>query len=208
MDKSFQKIMQEQMDTKGIDIAKIRQQTGITETYLNAFIQGNEKKLPAAPYVRGYIFKIATILELDGEELWQSFKNGETIKKSGSKDLLPSNRYALKKINKKLIIGTLIIILIATYGIINFNRFLGNPKIEISSPAAETLVTTANTITLIGKLTADGKLTIDGAETLVDEFGNFRREYTLSPGLNRIEFAVRGILSQETKVIRQVIYQP
>jgi cytoskeletal protein RodZ len=208
MDKSFQEILQEQMQSMDITVEKIQQQTGILERYITAFIEGKKEKLPAKPYVRGYIFKIATTLNLNGEELWQSFIDDKIIRKSGAKDLLPYNRYALRIVNKKWLVLSAILILVVVYGAINFNRLLGSPDLKIVSPAAETLVTTASTITLIGNVTSDGKLTIDGNEVIVEQNGSFREEYFLQPGLNRIEFSVKGLLSQETKVIRQIIYQP
>ena len=208
MDKLLKDILKEQMQIKGLSLERLRQQTGIAERYLAAFFEGRKEKLPAPPYVRGYLIKIASVLDLNGPELWETYKDEVTTKISGPTDILPFNRYALKKMSKKwLAAGTLTILLII-YAALNVNRFLGRPEIIITSPEVETLVTTASIINLLGEINPSDKLLIDGEEMTADSEGRFQKQYQLEPGLNRIEFMVKRLLGKELKVIRQVIYQP
>ena len=196
------------MQIKGLTLERIRLQTGIAERYLTAFLEDQKERLPAAPYVRGYLIKLALVLDLNGQELWELHKKDELmIKTSGPADLLPRNRYALKKLNKRWLITGICAALVLVYAATNANRFLGRPTIKITSPAVETLVTTANTIILLGNINTSDKLMIDGEEITVDENGRFRKEYPLQPGLNRIEFRVKKLLGKEVEAIRQVIYQ-
>ena len=196
------------MQAKGLTLERLRQQTGIAERHLSSLIEGRHSRLPAAPYVRGYLLRIASILDLSGEELWNLYKGEIVIKRSGPADRLPENRFALKKINKKWFLAGLAVILLLFYAGLNINRFLGRPEIRITSPAVETLVTTANTINLLGKINPDDRLIIGGEEITADKNGHFEKEYLLEPGLNRIEFTVKRLLGKEFKIIRQVIYQP
>lgn len=208
MEKLLKDILREQMQIKGLNPERIRQLTGITERFIAAFTEGTKEKLPAAPYVRGYLLRIAAVLDLSGQELWETYKSELLSKSSGPLDRLPENRFALKKINKKrLALGAAALLLIV-YLAINANRFLGRPQITITSPAPETFVTTASTLNLAGQINPSDKLIIGGEEIQVDESGRFEESYELEPGLNRIEFLVKRFLGREARVIKQVIYQP
>lgn len=196
------------MQIKGLSPERMRQLTGITERYILAFTEGSKEKLPAAPYVRGYLMRIAGILDLNGQELWEAYKNELLINSSGPLDRLPENRFALKKLSKKWLAGATVAVLLIVYLAINANRFLGRPEITITSPAPETLVTTASALNLVGQINPTDKLMISGEEVQIDDNGRFEKNYELEPGLNRIEFLVKRFLGKEAKVIKQVIYQP
>lgn len=208
MEKTLKDILQDQMQFKGLNPQKVKQRTGISDRHLIGFFEGKAHYLPSAPYIRGYLLKLGEMLELNGNDLWELYKREADIKTSGSNDILPSNRFALKKINKRWVIGGGIALVVGAYLIANADRFLGHPNISIANPSAETLLTTANTIDLVGTINPGDTLTIDADTIVVDEGGNFQKTYTLQPGLNRIEFSVRRFLGRETKVVRQVIYQP
>lgn len=208
MDKLLKDILREQMQIKGLSPGRLRQLTGITERYIFALTEGTKEKLPAAPYVRGYLMRIAGILDLNGQELWEAYKNELLVKSSGPLDRLPENRFALKKLSKKRLAVGIILVLFIVYLAMNANRFLGRPKIDITSPARETLVTTASVLNLAGEVNPSDKLMIDGEDVAVDEAGRFEKDYELEPGLNRIEFSVKRFLGREARVIKQVIYQP
>ncbi len=208
MGKELKEILKEQMQAKGLTFEKIKLQTGIAERYLMAFLEGQKDKLPAAPYVRGYLMTIAAILELNGKELWETYKDELTIKKSGPNDRMPINRFALKKASKnKIVIGLLVIFLIV-YFTINANKVSGRPNLQIANPPEATLTMASSTINLFGTVDVGAKLTIDGDEVLVDSTGHFQKIYALQPGLNLIEFSAKNLLGKEAKATRQVIYQP
>lgn len=208
MDKQLKDILKEQMQMKGLSLDRLTSQTGIAERHIVALLDNNGDKLPAAPYARGYLMKIASVLDLDGPELWRLYKNEITIKQSGPTDKMPENRYALKTINKKWVIAGVIIALFLIYAISNINRFIGKPAIEITNPSSETTITPLNTILLSGRINPKDKLLIDGVEATPEADGSFSKEYSLEPGLNRIEFSVTRLLGGETAVTRQIIYQP
>ncbi len=208
MDKQLKDILREQIQLKGLTLERLRQQTGIAERYLTAFLEGQREKLPAAPYVRGYLIKLASVLDLNGQELWQIFKNDLMVRSSGSADRLPENRFALKTMDRRYLAAGVVVILLLIYAATNINRFLGRPTIKIVSPSVETLVTTANAITLLGTINPADRLFIDGEEVRVLENGEFQKIYSLQPGLNPIEFKVRKFLGRELTITKQVIYQP
>jgi len=207
MEKNLKNILQDQIQVKGYTLDKLRRETGIAERYLTALLEGNHANLPASPYVRAYLIKLASLLDLDAHALWGQYRADLGTHTSGPEDKLPINRFALKKANRSWLIAGVFIILFLIYGVANINRFLGRPNLTLSNPAVETLVTTANIITLSGSIDPEDKLVIDGEQIVTDSSGNFSTEYSLAPGLNRIEFSVKKLLGKEIKISRTVIYQ-
>ena len=208
MDKPLKDILREQMQAKGLTFERLKIQTGIAERYLAAFLEGQNEKLPAVPYVRGYLMTIAAVLELNGNELWETHKESFLAKKSGPADRLPHNRFAIKTINKNWIIAVVLAALLIFYVILNIDSLLSGPKIKITSPSGQTLITANKTVQLIGSVDPGAKLLIGSEEVIVDADGQFQKNYSLQFGLNSIEFSAKKILGRETKITRQVIYQP
>lgn len=207
MDKSLKETIEEQLSIKGFSLERIAEITDIPLRYLEALMEGNTKKLPAAPYVRGYLLKIGKILGLDGNELWETYKKESGIKISGPEDRLPSNRFAIRAINKKYVIAAVIAIIVIGLLIWQAPRFLGQPPLSVTYPPEETTVVYGPEIIIIGKIDPRDKLIIDSEEILVDSEGNFSKNYSLQQGLNTIEIKTKRFLGKETKVVRQAIYQ-
>jgi len=210
MEKTLHDLLREQLQVKGLTVQKLRQSTGIAERYIHALVASDYSKLPAAPYVRGYLLRLAPLLDLDGNELWELYqKEGNTIKTSGPEDRMPENRFALKTINKKRVGGALIVLIVLVYLAISAQRFLGQPSLKLTSPGAETVVSTASIILISGSINPRDVVQIDGETTVVDAEGGFQIEYTLQPGLNNIMISVENpIARKKTEVVRRVIYQP
>ena len=78
------------MRMKSISVEKLAGVTGVSDRILNGLIEERYENLPPAPYVRGYLLKIAAVLNLDGEALWADYvKHNDSVRRSGKKDQLP-----------------------------------------------------------------------------------------------------------------------
>lgn len=206
--KDLKTIIAEAMELRNYDRAKLAQITGIPEHYILFIENLNTAKLPAAPYVHGYFKKIAGTLHLNFEDLWKMYEKELTQKSSGPSDKLPVNRFAIKPINKKVVLGILITIFLIIYILINARSFFGKPLLEIKNPADETAISESAIITLEGVADSRNKLTINNEEVLIDQNGKFSTTYNLQPGLNTIEFKVKKFLGRENLIIKQVLHQP
>lgn len=206
--KDFKTLLSEAMELKNMNWAKLSQLTGIPDRYLAAFQTLNIRQLPAAPYVRGYLHKIALVLHLNAEELWQLYKKELAPKTSGALDKLPSNRFAIQSLNKNWVIAAVIVVLALLYLLINASNIFGAPALKIISPEASIVSVTEPVINLVGRFDYKDKLTINGQETLGNESGEFQTDFYLQPGLNTIEFKVKRFLGKETVILRQVLYEP
>jgi len=195
------------MAERGINILKLSELTDISEYYLVALLNHDSKSLPPAPYIRGYIFKIAEVLILNGEELWRLYSQTLVVKTSGGEDKLPLNRFALRPISKaKIAIGILVLLVIIYFGW-RAGGFFGTPSIEITNPAISGFTTNESVIKLTGKIDPRDKLMIKGEEAPTNETGYFEKQFKLDSGINMIEFKVKRLLGKEIVVTKEVIYQ-
>lgn len=210
--KNLKEIFNEALELRDLDVKKLAELTDIPVNYLAALSDGDLSKLPANPYTRGYLLKIAETLRIDSDLLLKAYKQELSLwpaKTSGPADRLPSNRYAFKFFNKKIIfIAAIILFLIIGFLIWRFSNFFGTPRIEVLSPASNNLVVATSSIELSGKVDPRDKLVINNEELLAQANGQFEKNFSLQIGINTIEFKVKRFLGKEVTIIRQVIYQP
>lgn len=192
------------LEEKRIAPERLAAMTNISGQYIEALLDDEEKLLPAMPYVRGYLVKIAEVLSEDPQRLIDAYLEME-LTRSGAKDTLPLNRFAINK-NKsgllKIILGGLAIVVFAFW----LYNFLGIPKIEINLP--ETTVIAKNPFFII-QGTAGPKETIyiNGEKIYVTRDGFFSKEVLLESGLNVFEIKTKRFLGRETKTTREIIYE-
>lgn len=209
-EKNFHTILKEQIDLKSLNIQKLASATGIQERYLEAMIGGDTEKLPSSPYVRGYVIKLAAYLNLDGEELWSLYRKAHNFKTSGSKDILPQNRFAIKTISKNKIFAAAAAAALLIYAVTQFNHFVGVPKITITNPETAFLLSVAEQNFIVSGIIENpkDKLLINGEEVVSKNDGYFSKEIQLQPGINNIVFAASRFLGKEISIMRQILYQP
>lgn len=206
--KSLKDIILERVETKGFDLEKIFQHTGIPKHYIDEILEGEWQKLPAAPYAKGYFKKLESALDFEPDYLWNIYKNEVEILSSGAEDKLPENRYAIKTASRKWIWPVLVIAIIGIYLGINASHLIGRPDLKISNPLEATLITNVGSFILSGEADSNDKLFINDEEVYVDKNGHFQENYNLQPGLNTFEIIAKRFLGKEIKVVKQIIYQP
>lgn len=203
-------MLTEVLKDKNISLTKLSELTGVSERFLESLIEEKYEKLPAAPYVRSYLFKIADVLSLDGQKLWQEYQKNTQLKKSGLNDRLPFNRYSLKPLNKKIIFLLIVIILLVGYLIFRYNFFLGKPTLSLLGQLANSAnpVVSELDFKIEGRIKPGDQLMINKENIYVDENGYFQKDYFLQPGLNIVQFQIKRFLGRETIITKQVLYLP
>ncbi|MBI4993464.1 helix-turn-helix domain-containing protein [Candidatus Wolfebacteria bacterium] len=208
LSKTFSETLREIFDLRGLNAKKISEITDISEVYVAALLNNDTKKLPALPYARGYILKIAEVANIDPKDLIELYKK-EIPEYIGEKDKLPFNRFSRKLIDKKKLIFQIIIMAALIYLIFRIDDLVGVPKIEIINPAENYLIVSEPFINISGVAqNFFDKLTINGEEIPINKNGLFEKKLELHPGENNIEFKIKRFLGRELKVVRKVIYQP
>src|SRR3989344_1853975 len=161
-ERSFKSRFESALGNRSIGMAKLSELSGVSERYLEALRGGNFDHLPSAPYVRGYIQKIAVVLGADAEELWTAYRLENQVKTSGADDRLPENRFLLKKIAKGQVVAAAAILLVGAYAFLHFNRIIGKPELTILNPQVATIVVNADKLSVRGEITPGDKLFING----------------------------------------------
>ncbi|MEX2033338.1 MAG: helix-turn-helix domain-containing protein [Candidatus Colwellbacteria bacterium] len=197
-------ILQEAMETKGLDAGKLADLTDVPQRFISLLVSGDFDSLPSEPYIRGYLFKIAGVLEADPNFLWRSFRQSAEIHSSGSGDILPANRFGLKKVSSRKIWIILVAIAVLIFLGFRINSILGKPTLEVSLPET----TASQIINVTGQATPGDTLTLNDEVIYPYEDGRFTKEVQLVSGPNLLKFKVKRYLGRETTVDKQVFYQP
>lgn len=207
--RTLKDILEEAVAARGQSPAKIAAATGIPARFVEAILSGEFGSLPAAPYVKGYLKKIAETLELGADELWERYSRETRPRQSGGSDVLPQNRFRHKTVSKKFLLSVFLGLLIVGYFIINGKRHFGLPDLYVIYP--NTALTTINDplITIRGRIgNIKDLVSINGADVFVDEFGEFQKELLLDPGANSIDVKVSRFLGRSKLESLQITYAP
>jgi len=201
---NISQILTDAMNERGVTSEAVSNATDIPKRFIDSLVEGNFDNLPAMPYVRGYLFKIAEALKIDQNLLWQSYKNSTELATSGDKDRLPSNRFAFKKMRTSGLVAIIFLIILLAFVGFRFNDILGRPVLDVSAPE----FTSEGTITITGSVRPGDTLTLNGEVIYPDEEGYFEKRVQLEPGGNPMTFVVKRYLGQEATFSENVFYQP
>lgn len=204
----FKTQFNEALSSRGISSAKLSELTGVPERYIEFMRIGNLDPLPPAPYVRGYLAKIASVMGTNSEELWLAYRQELPAKTSGANDKLPANRFSFRKIGKGKIGLAAVGLAVLLYGLFRFNDIIGKPILVIENPGSATLVLNTNHLVVNGRIKPGDKLTINNESEAVDSDGNFKKDIELFPGVNILEFRARHSLGREIGETKKIIYEP
>ena len=199
----------DRLAAKGWNVEHLAKLSGLPASVIAALVSGDQKRTPSAPYLRGYLERIAPLLELDAPALWSLYHAHDFIRSAGARDALPKNRYALGYGARRwwlaaVCAAALLFVYFGWRGL----GLLRQPALTITNPGDEITAVSSPTIILEGFSNPRDRVTIDGEEAFVAPDGRFQKEYALDPGMNVIEIATRRFLGKETRIMRQVIYQP
>ena len=199
--------LNERMRERGFAPKRLSELTGISLKHLEALREGRIAELPPAPYLRGYVLKLGQILEFDGDTLWNDIKKVRMTNNSLPIDELPKNRFKKESIKKYIIPGALALLLIFYFGF-RFSKIFGQPVITISYPPENVTVVNQSSVPLIGRVTNADTLKINSETISAGQNGDWEKTISLQPGMNTIEISAKKFLGRETKIIRQIIYEP
>lgn len=208
-DKNLGELLGEIAGSRGVTPEKLSELTNIPKRYITALFENDIRNMPAAPYVRGYLTKIASVLGVDSEPLHEGYRR-LNLKTSGREDFLPKNRFALAKSRKGMALLAGALLIAGYFGSVRLNAALGIPSIDINLPAKvddrDFLETREAIYTVEGKIDAKDSISINNEAIPTDGSGRFIKEITLDKGLNTFEIRVKRFLGRETTIIRKVFY--
>lgn len=207
--KNMGELLSEIMETRGLSTDRLAELTNINKRYINGLLSNDLKSLPAAPYVRGYLLKIAEAMETDAEPLQMAYQELE-FRTSGKHDKLPDNRFAIPRSKRNLAIAAVAISAIVILIGARWNSLMGIPVIEINIPEKigerDYLETRDNSFIINGRVNQKDSLFINNEPIPVDYDGSFSKEIILNEGLNTLEIRAKRFLGKERVIIRKLFY--
>lgn len=206
-DKTLAEALTEAMRAKGFTVPKLAEATGVTERALELLLAERFEELPPAPYVRGYLMKIAEVLGADGQTLWDAYgKYHRAIRRAGHRDALPANRFALPKVSRRLLVGGAAAFLIGLFVALRLFSGARAIALEVNIPEEETAASSSPYL-LRGQVRAGDQIEINGVALTPHADGSFEEARNLVPGLNTLVFTVRRPLGGAREFIRQIYYE-
>ncbi|MEK7464555.1 MAG: helix-turn-helix domain-containing protein [Patescibacteria group bacterium] len=203
--KNFSSAFLTAIKNKGVSFEKLAQATGISERFLKNLAEDNLEDLPAAPYVHGYLIRIAEALGLNGEKMWIEYqKSNETLKRSGKNDELPKNRFESTKINTKIIlILVFVMALVVYFGLLLLPQANG---ISLNNLKEDTVFTASPVFNLSGNIDSGYELTVNGERIYPTKDGDFEKDIPLGPGFNTLSFDIKKFLGKKQSFTKQIFY--
>ncbi len=207
---TFSALLIEALKVKEMTVEQLAEKTGISERFITLLLKERLQELPSFPYLRGYIFKIADILGIDGAQLWKDyFKNNELLRASGHDDRLPENRFALARISKKALFGIVIFVGIVAYFIVRSLIALDlSHALTLPDLKDERVVVYNSTFEIRGTINPSYQLTVNNEPIYADRGGMFQKILELQPGFNTVVFEIKGFLGKTAEVTKQLFYEP
>lgn len=205
-DKSLSETLVEAMKMKGLTVEKLSLSTGVSDRILELLLAERFDDLPPAPYVRGYLLKIAEALGQDGAALWDAYgKYHREIRRAGFHDTLPENRFALPRVSRRFVVGVVLALLIAGFVVSRFIWGAQTFVFEVNVPEGATTAT--STYALAGRVRAGDQLTVNGVPLTLNSDGSFEYPWDLTPGFTTLTFTVRRPPEGEREFVRQIFYE-
>lgn len=206
-EKKISELLKEYADSRNMNTAKLAETSGVPERYITALVGGEFASLPPAPYVRGYLFKMAAALEARGEELWQSYKREVSPQSSGPLDRMPSNRFVIQSLSRKWVAIAGVVLILGTYLVFQLPAILGEPSLELAGYSEDKTYNMASSVLVLrGQVKPGDKVTLNNEAVYANAEGNFEKEILLQKGLNTVELTVSRFLGREKKMVRQFNY--
>lgn len=203
----FKSLFHDKMRERGLTLKRLSELSGIAIQHLEALSKEEVRKLPAAPYLRGYLERLGGILDFN-PAVWREYFGAQgAVLSSGAADELPRNRFARQPAAKYLWL-IIIALLVVFYLSFRFQDIFGRPVITVSYPRETMISVRSGAITVSGALRGSSQVLINGEAIPVGADGGWEKRLTLEPGLNTIEMRAKKLLGGETRVIRQIIYEP
>ncbi len=201
--KTLQDLLKELIAARGLNTDKLAAVSNIPSRFISLILDGRYKELPSKPYIRGYLIRIASVLNVDPDMLLESYDSSVDLPTSGDKDRLPVNRFQTKQMNRGLIAAAVIVIILIGVIAFRFNDIIGIPTIQVNVPDT----TQSQTLHITGEVKPGDTITLNGQSVYPASDGTFVTDIFLNPGPNNLDFVVKRFLGRSAELTKVVVYQ-
>lgn len=204
-------ILREERLKKGFTLEQVEKATRIRSKYLEALEAGNYKKLPALPYVQGFLRNYSVFLGLRSTTILAIFRREYTQKErervAQIEEPLANPGW---QITTNKVLAVVIVFIVGSLFIYFFNQYQAlhaPPPLTLEQPR-EDIVTEEEEIPVFGNTDKDATLTINNEPLLVKENGKFYKDIPLSLGQNTLVIEAKSRVGKKTTIMRVVTRSP
>ena len=184
-------ILQKKRIEKNLSYDEVEKKTKIRTKYLKALEKNDFKKLPPAPFVKGFIKNYSQFLDLNSQNLLAILRRDYDEDKSGQ--IIP--RPIIQPLSQPKITWSPQITLIALLAVVficlslyfgwQYISFISPPYLKAKSPKKNEKITSQK-ITVSGETDKNATLSINGQVITLTEKGEFEKQIILQEGINNI----------------------
>ncbi len=210
----FAEFLSQKMAEKNFSTEDVSRLSGVLEKYISALVKNDFTNLPANVFVRGYLQKIAQILDTDEENLWNLYLQDYNNIMPPQIDMLPANRFDSKgklsdQISKISKYAPVLTVIFTILGFVLFqSRILfGKPPLKITTPLFESVQTTDNPFMIEGEGQPHSYININGKDIYLSDDGKFSEPIQLKAGLNEITIEAKNRIGKTKKIIKQIYFE-
>jgi|SRR3989344_7018326 len=200
-------LLKEARIAKGFTLEQVEKATKIRAKFLTAIENDDYQKMPAVPYIQGFIKNYSDFLSLRSTTILALFRRQFTQKNAQKKASIEAPLTESSwKITPNKVIMVLIIILIAglfSYFYFQYNALHTPPPLMVENPK-EDIVTRDEAVAVFGKTDKDATLTINNEPILIKDDGKFYKDVALTIGNNTLVIEATTRVGEKTSVTRQV----
>lgn len=190
-----------------LSLEAISKEIKISPEYLYYLENGQYNKLPGTLYIKNYLKKYCTFLNLQWPLIEKIYDREIIIYQQKAPKKLQSKFHQKALILPKIIFASLIIVLLAGLGIyvtVEIANIGRPPQLTIYN-LPDQMTISEHSVLLTGKTDPEAQVTINGQEITIDEQGNFTENISLRSGLNSIKVAAKTKNSKERILYKQIL---
>lgn len=200
-------ILREERIKKGFSLEQVEKATRIRLHLLHAVEADEFKKMPAKPYIHGFIKNYSDFLGLPTQTMLALFRRqftlSEKIKPYLVEEPLIDTKWRLTPNKVIAVLVVLLILLLFSYFYSQYQALHQPPPLELISPKNE-LVVKDDKMAVFGDTDTDATVTINNQPVIIKENGKFYKDIELHIGNNTIIVEATSRVGEKTTIIRQV----
>ncbi len=204
--KTAGEILKAGRNEKGWTIAELSQRTKIQERFIQALENSDLSKLPAMPFVNGFLRTVSSELELKPEGIAAIFRRdfGEDDKGKVIPNSLEKKEKSFRWApSTSVLIGVFALISVfGFYLVVQLKGLLGVPSLEIFQPQDQAVV--GLEIVIEGRTDPTATVSINGQKIKKNRNGTFSQTIGLSEGVQTVTVSATGQNGKITEIVRTV----
>ncbi|MFH0819007.1 MAG: helix-turn-helix domain-containing protein [Patescibacteria group bacterium] len=193
----------------GLSLQEIGARLKINYQYLNCLENGQYNNLPSEVYIKNYLKKYSTFLQVSWKVVEKMYEQEMIIYKSKQNKII-SSKFSQKALVIPSIVYALLIgfvfLVVVLYLMFEISNFIQPPFLEVRNVSDQMIVRERN-IQIAGKADVDAQVYINGEEIITDENGNWQEDISLQIGLNTIMITAKKKHSKENIIYKRIFVE-